>query len=113
MFAKRTRNNRSDEEWFKIIEEWKLSQKGITIWCKEKGISDSSLRSAYKRLFQEQSSSFNKSCEKPLERSSFHELKQAKLAEKIEISFKGLTIKFDPDLNLLQNILTLLEGDLK
>lgn len=34
---------RSENEWFKIIEEFKASELNLTAWCKSKGISKSSI----------------------------------------------------------------------
>jgi undecaprenyl pyrophosphate synthase len=108
MFVKRSTIQRSNDEWLKIIENWKSSKKGLTTWCEENGIPHSSLYSAYKRLFPEPKK------EKPtLQRSCFQELKESsQLNSEIEISFKGITLKLNKqyDENLLLKLLRVMEG---
>lgn len=105
MFVKKKSPIRSNEEWFKLIDDWKSSQKGVIIWCQENGIPDSTFRSAYKRLFPDDQK------QSVLQRSCFQELKETnQLDSGIEFSFQGITVRLSQqfDEQLLLSLLKVL-----
>ena len=109
MTIKRNTTHRSKDEWLKIINTWKASQKNITIWCQENNIPDSSFRSAYTRLFPSESNPQ----ELPiLLRSCFQELIETiQPVNGIELCFKGITLRVSQkvDESVLLHILKIME----
>ncbi|MBC2579088.1 IS66 family insertion sequence element accessory protein TnpA [Clostridium sp. DJ247] len=54
------RNRKSQEQWMVLVKEYKASGLNLTAWCKEKGISKSSIYPYLKKFSSEAESSEQK-----------------------------------------------------
>jgi hypothetical protein len=103
MTTKKPSIMRSKEEWLKIIDACKSSQKNVADWCKENDIPPSSFHTAFSRY-----------CSGPitLQRYNFQELNDTiQPSSGIELTVKGVTLKISQkiDEDLLLQLLKILE----